>query len=84
MFAEASETLFYHGFTSDSVVIIVLRHLHYGRSKSGKWRPGEQVAMETEHAKEMKRWGEGTKETGSRNATAISENCYQPELKTCY
>jgi hypothetical protein len=25
-----------------------------------------------------------TKETGNRNATAISENCYQPELHTCY
>jgi hypothetical protein len=25
-----------------------------------------------------------TKETGNRNATAISENCYQPELSTCY
>jgi hypothetical protein len=23
-----------------------------------------------------------TKETGNRNATAISENCYQPELNT--
>jgi hypothetical protein len=25
-----------------------------------------------------------TKETGNRNATAISENCYQPEFNTCY
>jgi hypothetical protein len=25
-----------------------------------------------------------TKETGNRNATAISDNCYQPELNTCY
>jgi hypothetical protein len=25
-----------------------------------------------------------TKETGNRNATAISEICYQPELNTCY
>jgi hypothetical protein len=25
-----------------------------------------------------------TKETGNRNATAISENSYQPELNTCY
>jgi hypothetical protein len=25
-----------------------------------------------------------TKKTGNRNATAISENCYQPELNTCY
>jgi hypothetical protein len=25
-----------------------------------------------------------TRETGNRNATAISENCYQPELNTCY
>jgi hypothetical protein len=25
-----------------------------------------------------------TKETGNRNATAISENCYQPELNTYY
>jgi cytochrome b involved in lipid metabolism len=24
------------------------------------------------------------KETGNRNATAIFENCYQPELNTCY
>jgi hypothetical protein len=24
------------------------------------------------------------KETGNVNATAISENCYQPELNTCY
>jgi hypothetical protein len=25
-----------------------------------------------------------TKETGNRKATAISDNCYQPELNTCY
>jgi hypothetical protein len=25
-----------------------------------------------------------TKETGNRNATAVSENCYQSELNTCY
>jgi hypothetical protein len=25
-----------------------------------------------------------TRETGNRNATALSENCYQPELNTCY
>jgi hypothetical protein len=25
-----------------------------------------------------------TKETGNRNATAISENCYQSELNACY
>jgi hypothetical protein len=25
-----------------------------------------------------------TKETTNRNTTAISENCYQPELNTCY
>jgi hypothetical protein len=25
-----------------------------------------------------------TKETGNRNATATSENCYQPELNKCY
>jgi hypothetical protein len=25
-----------------------------------------------------------TKETGNRNATAISENCYQPEFDTCF
>jgi hypothetical protein len=30
-------------------------------------------------------YGRGhTKEIGNRNATAISENCYQPELNTCY
>jgi hypothetical protein len=28
--------------------------------------------------------GGHTKETGNRSATAISENCYQPELNTCY
>jgi hypothetical protein len=25
-----------------------------------------------------------TRETGHRNVTAISENCYQPGLNTCY
>jgi hypothetical protein len=25
-----------------------------------------------------------TKETGNHNATAVSMNCYQPELNTCY
>jgi hypothetical protein len=30
-------------------------------------------------------YGRGdTKETSNRNANAISENCYQPELNTCY
>jgi hypothetical protein len=32
-------------------------------------------------------WASGrrhTKQTGNRNATAISENCYQHELNTCY
>jgi hypothetical protein len=29
-------------------------------------------------------WRGHTKETGNRNATAISENCYQPELNACY
>jgi hypothetical protein len=53
MFVETSENFFNHGFPSDSVVIIVIRHLHYGGSKSGKWRLGEQVTTETEDAKEM-------------------------------
>jgi hypothetical protein len=32
-----------------------------------------------------KKQGRGhTEETDNRNATAISKNCYQPELNTCY
>jgi hypothetical protein len=39
------------------------------------------------HLRRQHRQGLGrghTNETGNRNATAVSKNCFQPELNTCY
>jgi hypothetical protein len=65
------------------------RHKHrinsYTHQTSLPWVGFEPTIPASERAKTVHALGRGhTKETGNRNATAISENCYQPELKICY